>query len=49
MIKSLLNKHNGLGESGAGCNIFNVLVFLQVIINFMNEVILSSELRISFR
>ena len=31
-----------IGESGASCNIFNILVFLQVIINFMNEVILSS-------
>ena len=29
-----------LGESGASCNIFKILVFFQVIINFMNEVML---------
>ena len=32
-----------VGESGASCNIFNILVFLQVVINFMDEVILSSK------
>ena len=33
---------NRVRESGASFNIFNILVFLQVIVNFMIKVILSS-------
>ena len=32
-----------VGESGASCNIFTILVIFQVIINFMDEVILYSK------
>ena len=37
----------GGGESGASCNIFNILVIFQVIINFINVVILFSKAIIS--
>ena len=41
-VQYVTDAANEVGESGANCNNYNIFVFLQVIINFMNEVILSS-------